>query len=110
MIPGAEPYQHMYMTLARGVELRRPVVRVTNAGISAVALASGEVLQMSPMKRAWAGFVTSHLSNNPPQPYYQHYFWLKLGLLWFALIVLLLIGLVAKGAECLVSKLRQGSA
>ena len=31
----AEPYQHLCMTLARGVEFRRPVVRATNTGISA---------------------------------------------------------------------------
>ena len=91
-----EPYQHMYMTLARGVELRRPVVRVTNTGISTVALASGEVLQMSPMNRAWAGLYHVPFFKQPPATFYQHYFWLMPGLLWFALIVLLVIGFVVR--------------
>ena len=43
-----EPYQHLYMTLARGVEFRRPVLRVANTGISTVSLANGDVLALSP--------------------------------------------------------------
>ena len=38
-----EPFQHGYMTLARAVEVRRPLVRSTNTGLSSVALASGEI-------------------------------------------------------------------
>jgi len=38
-----EPYQHMYMTLARGVEFRRPVLRVTNTGVSTVSLLRGNL-------------------------------------------------------------------
>jgi apolipoprotein N-acyltransferase len=48
-----QPYQHLYMTLARAVEVRRPLVRATNTGISAVALASGEILPLSPVHQAW---------------------------------------------------------
>ena len=34
----AEPYQHLAMTLARGIEFRRPVIRATNTGISTAML------------------------------------------------------------------------
>ena len=48
-----QPYQHGYMTLARAVEVRRPMVRSTNTGISTVALASGEIMELSPLHKEW---------------------------------------------------------
>lgn len=53
--PTSEPYQHMWMTAARAVETRRPLIRSTNTGISTVVLASGEVLQPSPLYQTWTG-------------------------------------------------------
>ena len=44
-----QPYQHLYMTLARGIEVRRPVVRGTNSGFSAVMSAKGNLLYRSPL-------------------------------------------------------------
>ena len=85
-----EPYQHFYMTLARGVEFRRPVLRVTNTGISAVSLASGEILQQSPIHQQWAGFYEVPYLKNPPSTFYQRWFWLVPSLLWSSLLVLLL--------------------
>ena len=38
-------YQHLYMTLARAIEVRRPVIRVTNTGITAAVLADGTILE-----------------------------------------------------------------
>lgn len=52
--PGSEPQQHMFMTLARAIESRRPLIRSTNTGISTVALASGEILQTSPLMKPWS--------------------------------------------------------
>ncbi|MBC7458433.1 MAG: apolipoprotein N-acyltransferase [Bdellovibrionaceae bacterium] len=49
----AEPYQHMTMTLARGVEVRRPLVRATNTGFSSVILANGHELERSSMNQVW---------------------------------------------------------
>ncbi|MGZ8245948.1 apolipoprotein N-acyltransferase [Methylomagnum sp.] len=89
-----EPYQHMYMTLARGVEFRRPVLRVTNTGISTVALASGDILQRSPIHEAWAGVYEVPYLKNPPTTFYQRWFWLVPGLLWGALAVLLGMGTI----------------
>ncbi|TAL45822.1 MAG: apolipoprotein N-acyltransferase [Methylovulum sp.] len=87
-----EPYQHMVMTLARGVEFRRPVLRVTNTGISTVSLASGAILEQSPIYQPWAGLYRVPYLKKPPVTFYQRYFWLVPGLLWGALFVLLLIG------------------
>ncbi|GAB6141022.1 apolipoprotein N-acyltransferase [Methylosoma difficile] len=87
-----EPYQHMYMTLARGVEFRRPVLRVTNSGISTASLASGEVLALSPIYQPWAGVLKVPYLKNPPSTFYQRTFWLVPGLLWGILGVLLWIG------------------
>lgn len=49
----SEPYQHQMMTLARAIEVRRPLVRVTNTGISSVILADGTLLQNSPIDQSW---------------------------------------------------------
>jgi apolipoprotein N-acyltransferase len=91
-----EPYQHMYMTLARGVEFRRPVLRATNTGISTVSLASGEVLEQSPMQQAWAGLYEVPYIKNPQPTFYQRWFWLVPGLLWGSLVLLLAIGVFRK--------------
>ena len=87
-----EPYQHMYMTLARGVEFRRPVLRVTNTGVSTVSLASGDILEQSPLHKPWTGLYEVPYLKNPPVTFYQSWFWLVPGLLWTALLVLLVLG------------------
>ncbi|MCB0406574.1 MAG: apolipoprotein N-acyltransferase [Bdellovibrionales bacterium] len=48
-----ERYQHLYMTLSRALEVRRPIIRSTNTGISSVALADGTILQTSPLHEKW---------------------------------------------------------
>jgi apolipoprotein N-acyltransferase len=69
----AEPYQHLFMTLARGIEFRRPVIRATNTGISTVMLADGTILTRSPLHREW--FHTFHVPyrKDPPFTFYQEY-------------------------------------
>ncbi len=91
-----EPYQHMYMTLARGVEFRRPVLRATNTGISTVSLASGEVLELSPMKQSWFKLYEVPYIKNPQPTFYQNWFWLVPGLLWASFILLLIMGFFQK--------------
>jgi len=90
-----EPYQHMYMTLARSVEFRRPVLRATNTGISAVSLASGEILERSPLHEAWAGVYQIPYLKNPPATFYQRWFWLVPSLLWGTLAFLIGIGRIS---------------
>ncbi|MEQ1530576.1 MAG: nitrilase-related carbon-nitrogen hydrolase, partial [Methylococcales bacterium] len=87
-----EPYQHMYMTLARGVEFRRPVLRVTNTGISTVSLASGEILEQSPIHQPWVGVYEVPYLKNPPSTFYQRWFWLMPGLMWGSLLLTLVLG------------------
>ena len=91
-----EPYQHMYMTLARGVEFRRPVLRVTNTGISTVSLASGEILDRSPMGQAWTGLYEVPYLKNPPATFYQRWFFLVPCLLWGGLLLLFIVGVIKK--------------
>lgn len=87
-----EPYQHMVMTLARGVEFRIPVLRVTNTGISTVSLASGEILERSPIHQPWTGLYEVPYRINPAPTFYQNWFWLVPCLLWVTLALLLGIG------------------
>ena len=53
-----QPYQHLYMTLARGIELRKPVVRSTKTGISAVMNSKGDIMTKSPIRKSWAKTVS----------------------------------------------------
>ncbi len=50
-----EPYQHMYMTFARAIEFRRPLIRSTNTGYTSVILADGTELKRSPLRKEWLG-------------------------------------------------------
>ncbi|MGR9106160.1 MAG: apolipoprotein N-acyltransferase [Gammaproteobacteria bacterium] len=93
-----EPFQHLYMTLARAVETRRPVIRATNTGISSVALASGEILKRSPIYREWTGRYHVPYLKQPPQSIYQRWFWVVPAGLWVALAVLVGISLAGRDA------------
>jgi apolipoprotein N-acyltransferase len=63
-----EPFQHLYMTLARAVETRRPLIRSTNTGISTVILANGEILTTSPTRSEWTHTYEIPYLENPTQP------------------------------------------
>jgi len=91
-----EPYQHLYMTLARGVEFRRPVMRVTNTGISTVSLANGDVLALSPQDTGWAGAYHVPYATQPPATFYQRHLNLLPGLLWAGLFALFGAGFLQK--------------
>ncbi len=86
-----EPYQHMYMTLARGVEFRRPVLRVTNTGISTVALAAAKrrFCQQRMVALDMEGLGV-RLAFDPHHPVVGQ--WLVPGLLWTWLSLLLIMG------------------
>ena len=65
--PFSEQFQHLYMTLARAIEVRRPLIRSTNTGISSIILADGKILDQSPYSAVWSkGFtVPINLSQEP---------------------------------------------
>ncbi|WP_338040421.1 nitrilase-related carbon-nitrogen hydrolase [Methylocucumis oryzae] len=94
-----EPYQHMYMTLARSVEFRRPVIRVTNTGITTVALASGEILQQSPLHQEWSGVYQVAYRKQPSPTFYQQHF-LLMPVLCSIGVVLILLTIVTKKIRC----------
>ena len=88
-----EPRQHLYMTLARAIEVRRPLIRSTNTGISTAILANGDVQQKSPVHEEWAGeFVIKYLKNAPSTAYVQ---W---GYRTWILITLALVAILITGA------------
>lgn len=88
----AEPYQHMIMTLARGLENRRPLIRSTNTGISTVILASGEILEQSPIYQKWAHTYTVPYTKSPKLTFYSKY-----GYWDWALWVLILLLILERG-------------
>lgn len=81
----AEPYQHNIMTLARAIEVRRPLVRSTNTGISSAILANGKTLEFSPINKTWTHTFEIKYAKNSPQSFYT-----RLGYLdWILWLVLL---------------------
>lgn len=84
----AEPFQHNIMTLARGVENRRPLVRSTNTGVTSAILANGQILEQSTNDKPWAHtYGISYLKNAPITFYthYGHWDWI----LWLALLIVI---------------------
>ncbi|HAG91902.1 MAG TPA: apolipoprotein N-acyltransferase [Bdellovibrionales bacterium] len=61
-----EPYQHMTMTLARSIEVRLPLIRSTNTGISTVQLPKGQLELQSPMNQEWQHVYSVPYRKNPP--------------------------------------------
>ncbi|MGE3973970.1 MAG: apolipoprotein N-acyltransferase [Bdellovibrionales bacterium] len=60
-----EPQQHLYMTAARAIEYRRPLIRTTNTGITTAVLPSGQFLQQSPIYEEWFGVFEVPYSTTP---------------------------------------------
>jgi apolipoprotein N-acyltransferase len=89
----AEPYQHLFMTLARGIEFRRPVVRATNTGISAAMRADGTLLERSPLHAEWTHLYEIPYRKEPRPTFYQEYgFRLVPTILWLTAAVLIAAG------------------
>lgn len=84
-----QPYQHGYETLARAIEVRRPFVRSTNTGMSVVILASGEVLEPSPLHKEWFHlYDVPYVSHPEPTIFMRWGYWLIPGLLALAILVI----------------------
>ncbi|MCB0392173.1 MAG: apolipoprotein N-acyltransferase, partial [Bdellovibrionales bacterium] len=91
-----EPYQHMIMTLARGIEFRRPVIRSTNTGISTVMLATGEQLKQSPIGQEWAHTFIVPYKTKPELTFYAKTFNLIPNLIIMAIFFILLFFRIKK--------------
>ena len=66
-----EPWQHLTMSLARAVEVRRPLLRATNTGISTVIQSDGTVMKRSPLNKPWSHFYEVPYSKNPPATFFM---------------------------------------
>ena len=69
----SEPYQHLIFSLARAIEIRKPIVRAAKTGISAVMLASGEVILESPFDQVWSQAVDVPLMRQHEETTYVKY-------------------------------------
>ena len=86
---GQQPYQHFYVSMARAVEVRRPMIRATDTGISGAILASGEVLETSPTNESWTRVYEIPYLKNPPATLFMTWgFWLIPGVLGLASVLL----------------------
>ena len=66
-----EPFQHLYMTAARAVEFRRPLMRSTNTGITTAVLATGEFRRLGPIHEEWVDEFDIPYRKNPPHTVYE---------------------------------------
>ncbi len=83
----SEPYQHLSMTLARAIENRRPLLRVTNTGFTSAIEASGKVLQQSPLYNEWSQVLPLSYDEKPSMTLYTRY-----GGFWPLMVALLTLG------------------
>lgn len=71
--PNFEPTQHMIMTLARAIEVRRPLIRSTNTGLTSAILADGTILPPGPLQQKWFGLFEINLMKNAPKTFYTQF-------------------------------------
>jgi apolipoprotein N-acyltransferase len=83
----AEPYQHQYMTLARAIEVRRPLVRSTNTGITSAILADGTILEKSPINTKWVWTYEINYIKSPELTIYTRFGHLD----WLVWVLVLLV-------------------
>jgi apolipoprotein N-acyltransferase len=62
-------------------------------------LASGEILEQSPIHKTWVGIYDVPYLKNPWATFYQNWFWLVPCLLWGTLILLLETGIKRSGSK-----------
>lgn len=87
--PSFEPQQHLIMTLARAIEVRRPLIRNTNTGITTAIGADGQRYDQSPLYKSWAGVFNIKYYSQPPLTFYSRF------QAWLApLVLLILLGLI----------------
>ena len=88
--PTFETDQHAWMTLARAVEVQRPLIRSTNTGYTSVISADGKILQWSPRFQPWFGVTQVPLTDPSARNIFTRYGHLIPWIQWIALMALLL--------------------
>ncbi len=89
-----EPDQHLYMTLGRAIELRRPLIRATLTGFSSAITAKGRILYKSPLGKTDISTISIPFSKNTNLSFYawsmemQRFAW---GGVTFLLFILALV-------------------
>lgn len=68
-----EPHQHLSMTFARAIENRRPLLRVTNTGITSAIDASGNIAVQSPLFQEWAEVIPVSFEKTPSLTLFTRY-------------------------------------
>jgi len=89
-----EPYQHMYVTLSRAIENRRPLIRATNTGISTVVDSQGRIFENSPHGEEWFGNYKVPFAKTPQKTFYRH-----LAPLWPYLFLAMILLIVVLGSR-----------
>ena len=97
--PRSEPQEHLYMTLARAIEVRRPLIRSTNTGISTAIEASGFIHQQSPIGQEWTGGFDVKLQKDAPLTFYAQ------ACAFLPLVLFLVIGIILGRAVIGTSRL-----
>lgn len=65
-----EPWQHFYITMAKAIETRRPILRVTNTGLSGLILADGSIDEISPISELWFKNYRVPYYSEPPKTFF----------------------------------------
>ena len=68
-----QPWQHLFMSLARSIELRRPFIRATNTGFSTIIQSDGTFRKVSPLNKSWFSFYSIPYSKTPPKTLFMRW-------------------------------------
>ena len=68
-----EPWQHLTLTAGRAVEVRRPLLRATNTGISTVIQSDGTLMKRSPLNKPWTQFYEIPYYSEPKSTLFMGY-------------------------------------
>ena len=90
-----EPWQHLYMTLSRAIEVRRPLIRGTNSGFSAVISAKGDIFSPGILgeKLSWIEKVPYSKMNKKQSLFVSWGYYINQIFLWISLILIHLLPL-----------------
>ena len=98
--PYSEPDQHMIMTLARALEIRRPLMRSTNTGMTTAILADGTRLGTLARDQEVSGIFTIPFYKNPEQTLFTQFG------RWLPLVVFLTTGILVAFVQLFVRNQR----